>query len=42
MRKSKIKKIPNPSYDEAEAYLGDLKSSPNSDEFGKVGWGEEF
>ena len=35
-----IKEIPILNYD--EAYLGDLKSSPNSDEFGKVGLGEEF
>ena len=35
-----IDEIPN--FDYAEAYLGDLKSSPNWDEFGKVGLGEEF
>ena len=26
----------------AKIFLGDFKSSPNSDEFGKVGLGEEF
>ena len=36
MRKPrKIDEIPKFNYD--EAYLGDLKCSPNSDEFGKVG-----
>ena len=41
MRKTlKIKEIPKFNYD--EAYSGDLESSPNSDEFGKVGLGDEF
>ena len=35
-----MKEILNFKYD--DAYLGDLNSSTNSDEFGKVGLGEEF
>ena len=34
-----IKKIPNPNHD--AGYLGYLRGSPNSDEFGEVGSGEE-